>query len=451
MQSLVLLSVRLPTLQIVRSVSCCTKPKSDGQFASRALNSHHRSVCDRIPGQHHAAWAGESDTVQDLLERGADPNEPDDFGWTTLHMVALSGSIESARVLVRSGASLAIRSGDGHTLLEMAQARGHREVAYALRVAIVSSQEEEYSENSTLDRMTEMFIALMESGELPPWMRPWGGWRIDEARNPYGRRYSGINVFHLREVARVHGYDDPRWVTSEWASKNERPIRKGEPGTAVVSVWRGQGEDDLEEESLRSRTHTVYNMEQCEGVEKDTGFRDIRLHQGAQEVLKRYLELESEAGLKFMHTRTQRSALYAPGDDRIVMPFKNRFPDTSHYYMTAFHEIAHSTGHPRRLDRRKRDRHFDYGHDLYGREELVAEMAASLIAVETGLNYDDTHVEDAAAYLKHWLEAIYEEPSMLRSSALQAQTACDYVLDRRNVRERMRTESERMADGSGSS
>ena len=399
---------------------------------------------------HHAAWAGETETVLDLLERGEDPNELDDFGWTPLHMAAMSGSIESVRVLIRSGASLAIRNEDGCTPLELALERGHREVAYALRVAIVSSQEEEYSENSTLDRMTEMFIALMESGELPPWTRPWGDGESMRPRNPYGRRYSGINVFHLREVARIHGYDDPRWVTSEWATKNGRPIRKGEPGTAVVSVWRGQGEDDFEEESLRSRTHTVYNMEQCEGVEKDTGFRDTRLHQGAQEVLKRYIELESEAGLKFMHTRTQRSALYAPGDDRIVMPFKNRFPDPSQYYVTAFHEIAHSTGHPRRLDRRKRDRHFDYGHDLYGREELVAEMAASLIAVETDLSYDDTHVEDTAAYLKHWLDAIYEEPSMLCRSALQAQTACDYVLDRRNVRERVRVESERMADGSGS-
>ena len=199
------------------------------------------------------------------------------------------------------------------------------------------------------------------------------------------------------------------------------------------------------------RTHTVYNMEQCEGIRKDIGFQDTRVLPGAQTIVDRYRELESETGLKLVHTRTQRSALYAPTLDRIVMPFKNRFPDHSHYYLTAFHEIAHSTGHSRRINRRERDQNYNHGHHSYGREELVAEMAASLIALEPDLNFEDTLVEDSAAYLKGWLEALKEDPSMLRRAAPQAQTAFDYVLDRGNVRESVRAESERRArDGANS-
>ena len=96
----------------------------------------------------------------DLLERVADPNELDDLGWTPLQTAVLSGDIKSVRVLIRSGANPAARSGDGRTPLELAEERGHREVSYALRVAIVSSQDEEYSELSTLDRIPRCSLPL---------------------------------------------------------------------------------------------------------------------------------------------------------------------------------------------------------------------------------------------------------------------------------------------------
>ena len=83
---------------------------------------------------HHAAWTGETETILDLLERGDDPNELDDNGWTPLHVATLSGNIESVRILIRSGANPAARNGDGHTPLELAEERGHREVSYALRL-----------------------------------------------------------------------------------------------------------------------------------------------------------------------------------------------------------------------------------------------------------------------------------------------------------------------------
>ncbi|MEM7249115.1 MAG: ankyrin repeat domain-containing protein [Acidobacteriota bacterium] len=45
-------------------------------------------------------------TLDLLLERGADPDQADDEGWTALHSAAMSGHVELARTLLNAGASL---------------------------------------------------------------------------------------------------------------------------------------------------------------------------------------------------------------------------------------------------------------------------------------------------------------------------------------------------------
>ena len=134
---------------------------------------------------HGAAWMDETSAISELIKWGADPNALDDHRWTPLHIAAFCGHIEAGKALIRTGAEPAVRTGDGRTPLELAEEREHREVAYTLSAAIVSSQDEEYRVLSALDRMTEMFISLMESGELPPWQRPWQDGRTMRPRNPY--------------------------------------------------------------------------------------------------------------------------------------------------------------------------------------------------------------------------------------------------------------------------
>ena len=72
------------------------------------------------------------------------------------------------------------------------------------------------------------------------------------------------------------------------------------------------------------------------------------------------------------------------------------------------HEIAHSTGHPDRLDRLKES---SYGDADYAREELVAELTAALCGAMLG--FATTPREENAAYLKGWLEELQKEPTYL--------------------------------------
>jgi ankyrin repeat protein len=64
-----------------------------------------------------------------LLERGADPNRGNDYGWTALHQAAYGNDRELARLLLDAGADTGLSArGDGGTPLVVALFWGHREV-----------------------------------------------------------------------------------------------------------------------------------------------------------------------------------------------------------------------------------------------------------------------------------------------------------------------------------
>src|SRR5204862_4159465 len=65
-----------------------------------------------------------------LLERGADPNRGNDYGWTKLHNASYSNDCKLARLMLAAGARTDLFArGDGGTPLVAALFWGHREVA----------------------------------------------------------------------------------------------------------------------------------------------------------------------------------------------------------------------------------------------------------------------------------------------------------------------------------
>jgi ankyrin repeat protein len=74
--------------------------------------------------------ASAHEIVSLLLERGADPNRGNDYGWTKLHQAGYSNDCELARLLIAAGARTDLFArGDGGTPLVAALFWGHREVA----------------------------------------------------------------------------------------------------------------------------------------------------------------------------------------------------------------------------------------------------------------------------------------------------------------------------------
>jgi ankyrin repeat protein len=95
-------------------------------------------LLDRHPGLARArgtngndllGMAGDLELVRLLLERGADPNRGNDYGWTKLHQAGYGNDPALARLLLDAGARTDLSArGDGGTPLVVALFWGHRAV-----------------------------------------------------------------------------------------------------------------------------------------------------------------------------------------------------------------------------------------------------------------------------------------------------------------------------------
>jgi ankyrin repeat protein len=82
----------------------------------------------------HAATAGRRlETARLLLESGADPNARQTGGFVPLHSAAQNGDRALVELLVSRGADVNARSDDGRTALGLATEGGHEEIARLLR------------------------------------------------------------------------------------------------------------------------------------------------------------------------------------------------------------------------------------------------------------------------------------------------------------------------------
>ena len=95
------------------------------------------------------------------------------------------------------------------------------------------------------------------------------------------------------------------------------------------------------------------------------------------------------------------------------------------YYATEFHELAHSTGHPKRLHRENFDSPVSFGSESYSKEELIAEMTAAMLCGIAGI--EQNTLENSAAYLNTWIARLKSDSRLLVSAASQAQKAADFI------------------------
>jgi len=118
-------------------------------------------------------------------------------------------------------------------------------------------------------------------------------------------------------------------------------------------------------------------------------------------------------------------AFYLPSTDGVRIPEPGRFENAESHYATLFHELVHSTGHRKRLDRGLGRALRPFGSPDYSKEELVAEMGAAFLAAVAGIS--SPTIEQSAAYIDGWRSVLRADKKIVIKAAREGQKAADWI------------------------
>ena len=258
-------------------------------------------------------------------------------------------------------------------------------------------------------------VALMESSDLPPWRREWTGQQGDHRNLETGQPYRGANPILLELGSMLRGHALPLWIGGAQAkahgwwprkgcksvrivrpqlNKREEQDNNGQPvtgpdGTQLISAWVSYkpcavfnaadlvGTDEAAEEALQARIR--------EAIGQPLQLAPQARLETAEAVLEAWPVPTSWGGTR---------ACYSPTLDQIRMPEAEAFTTREAFAATWAHEQSQSSGHSSRLDRPMGG---TQGSKAYAKDELIAELAAVLIAYRLQIG---CQLQNHAAYLK---------------------------------------------------
>ena len=319
-----------------------------------------------------------------------------------------------------------------------------------------------------LKKFADMMVKIIKKANANNWKKGWMGVNGSIQglpQNISGRTYSGGNSFFLMFNTAEKGYMTPVYMTFKQAKEQNLHVKSGEKSVPIfkwgLSIKDENGkkvsEEDYNAMSQEERAAMdvrpfpkmfhVFNIDQTnlEEVNKKkydaivarfkTPEQEVKDTEGMyiNEALDRMFEQKAwHANIQYDKPADQ--AFYRPSTDTIVLPMKEQFKlgqtpeeiyhDGMEYYSTALHEMAHSTGHESRLDRKFGAQ----GTDNYAHEELIAEMTSALVGSTMG--FDRKILENNANYLSGWLSRLRDKPETITTIMTDVGKASDMIMEK---------------------
>ncbi|EEZ39244.1 ArdC family protein [Photobacterium damselae] len=271
--------------------------------------------------------------------------------------------------------------------------------------------------------VTDRVIAALEQG-VKPWSCPWE--RSNQSTMlpmnlKTGARYTGINVLLLWSSAAERGFTSPYWLTYKQAQELGGNVVKGQKGTTIVfyTLWEKEDGDGKLDRIPMLKTFTVFNLDQLENIDKPDLISEPTYTKNEFNLLPHV-----EAAIEKTHAQIEyrgSRAFYSLGDDKIVIPNRDRFHSQSDLYATIWHELVHFTGHPSRLDRNIMNQ---FGSKDYAVEELVAELGAAFCCADLGIIGEAQH----ESYIASWLHRLRNDKRFIFKAASLASKAHQFLL-----------------------
>ena len=306
-------------------------------------------------------------------------------------------------------------------------------------------------QNQIFEKINKTVIEGLKAKGLS-WFKPW---KSGQANAPFNlatdRFYNGFNIFILNYEMVDKGYEHNQWLTFKQVSAKGGKVVKGSKSTEVYFWQIGYLDNStgkfvapkliklinpnerMADGKLRYlktfsvKFYKVFNVAQCTGIdpkvmEDTTPDVDNKPNEVAESLSQSYID--KQGSLKLVHL--EDSAYYSPNRDIVNMPKLDTFVDADSYYKVLFHELAHSTGHKDRLNRKTLLEVNKWGDTTYAKEELVAEISAMYIVGMLGLEPKDNE-SNSQAYIKGWCKYLEDKPKECVYAMQQATKVVDYI------------------------
>lgn len=295
-----------------------------------------------------------------------------------------------------------------------------------------------FTKRDVYQEVTQQVLSALEQGHII-WKQGWNSLGLPK-NIAAGNHYRGWNLFYMNFIALYKGYKTPYFITYKQAQDLGGNICRGEKGYQIV-YWalvdnrnktvtiKDADTGEEKEEYLQYRVpkfYVVFNIDQTEGIK----FPKVeKLFQNKAEELQSCEQIiESMPNCPKIRNAGDR-AYYSCATDKVTMPLPALFHNMEEYYSTLFHELAHSTGHETRLNRKELKEHDGFGGENYSKEELTAELTAAFLCAISGI--EQKTLTNSTAYIQGWLKALNNDKTLILKAASQAQAAADFILNYR--------------------
>jgi len=210
-------------------------------------------------------------------------------------------------------------------------------------------------------------------------------------------------------------------------------VRAGQKGSPIV-FWSFVEKEDSETKKMKkfcfAKYYTVFNSEQCEGIEvpavEKNSTSEVQKLENCEAVVTGFTDCPK------IQEREQQ-AYYNPVSDLINMPKRNSFESSQEYYSVLYHEMIHSCGHSSRLNRKGVAERNYFASEEYSKEELIAELGSAFLAAMSGIEVETK--DNSVAYIQGWIKALKGNSRLIIDAAAAAQKSVDYILGNQSKRE----------------
>lgn len=273
------------------------------------------------------------------------------------------------------------------------------------------------------DLVTEQVVAGLNRGFIP-WRKPWAN-NTHPGNFVTGHKYQGVNLIMSQLAVDVGGYEYPLFATFKQLQSKDWKLRKGAKGHMIVFTTRYErevetvdGNGDVSSELKKVtvlKYYYVFNIQDIDGVNVADYVKQFKIKRNgkADAMLNRKQPVISYGKSK---------ACYHPKQDCIDLPSQADFPKPGEFYLTAFHELTHWTGHESRCNR---DMNGGFGDNLYSKEELVAECGSNMLAMLCGI--ENKVPDNSIAYVQSWIKALNNDHKLVIHASSQANKAVDWL------------------------